>query len=69
MKRNWYVYGTPIVGYIPTEATVDRMTGNANKVINGPFVDVRTAANFVVDKRPMQTWRSVAIYSKREFVK
>ncbi len=66
MIREWFVYGTPVKGYVPDEpgVTTCMVTGYANKVVRGPFGDVHTAALFVSHERPMQSWQKVAIYSK-----
>jgi len=63
VKRQWYVHGTPIKGYHPDGATLDLLTGNANKMVVGPFVSVVAAAIFVNQERPVETWRQVGILS------
>jgi hypothetical protein len=71
VNRKWYVHATPIPGYIPSEdgVRIDLLTGNANRMVNGPFNDPYAAAAFVDRNRPMQAWLAVAIISNREKVK
>ena len=64
MTREWFVYATPVTGYFPTEAEVDPYTETANKVVDGPFDDAISAAQFVERERPSEQWCKVSIYSK-----
>ena len=63
MSRKWFVHATPRPGHHPPDATTDPVTGNANKVIVGPFDNVMLAATFVTTDRPYEYWRTVAIHS------
>ena len=61
--RKWWVHATPVKGHFPPEATVDFLTGDANKVIVGPFTDAIAAALFVERQRPIEKWYMVSIRS------
>ena len=63
IARNWYVYGTPVKGYFPEGAAVDRLTGYASKVVVGPFDTAVQAALFIEARRPVEQWQQVNMYS------
>jgi hypothetical protein len=65
MKREWYVHATPAKGHFPSEAFIDQLTGNANRVVYGPFTSAIEAAQFVEERIPADLWRVVWIIGKR----